>query len=97
MAKRATGRRKTRKAKGGLIGRFLAWFFGWALLKQALRWALWVVVVAVALVVGLVALFSVMAPPTTPYIVAERFRLDTMPRAAQVYGPEDDAWLLEDE
>ena len=25
---------------------------------------------------------------------AERFRLDTMPSAAQVFGPEDDAWLL---
>jgi monofunctional glycosyltransferase len=79
MAKRAA-RKRARAPRRGLIGRFLAWFFGWALLKRAARWALRAVAVAAFVAVGLVVLFSVVAPPTTPYVVAERFRLGSVER-----------------
>ena len=77
MAKRAT-KKRTRKAKGGPVRRFLAWFFGWEILKGALRWALRAVLALAVLAVLLVALFSVVRPPATPYMLAERFRLGAL-------------------
>jgi len=77
MAKRAT-KKRTRKAKGGPVRRFLAWFFGWELLKGAVRWALRAVLALAVLAVLLVALFSVVRPPATPYMLAERFRLGAL-------------------
>jgi len=79
MAKQAA-KKRTRKAKGGLGRRFLAWFFGWELLKRAMRWALRAVLALAVVAMLVVALFSVARPPTTPYILAERFRLGAVER-----------------
>jgi len=74
-AKPATKRKPRARTKAGPVRRFLAWFFGWELLKSAARWLFRGVLAVVVLALALVALFSVIAPPTTPYMVAERMRL----------------------
>ncbi|MDJ1008548.1 MAG: monofunctional biosynthetic peptidoglycan transglycosylase [Paracoccaceae bacterium] len=80
MAKRAAKTKRSTRKKPGLARRFLAWFFGWELIKRAFRWALRGVGLAAVLAVALVALFAVVAPPTTPYILAERLRLGEVER-----------------
>lgn len=86
MAKRAapkrprkTAKRKTAKTAGP-VRRFLAWFFGWRFIKSGLRWGLRGLVVLAVLFLVLVALFAVVAPPTTPYILSEARRLGGVDR-----------------
>ncbi|MEO1238908.1 MAG: monofunctional biosynthetic peptidoglycan transglycosylase [Pseudomonadota bacterium] len=87
MAKRAAASKrsrktaKTRKGKtSGPTGRFLAWFFGWRFIKQGLRWGVRGVISLAVLAVLLIAVFSVVAPPTTPYIMSEAQRLGGVER-----------------
>lgn len=80
MAKRAAKAKKSSKPKSGPLRRFLAWFFGWEILKSAFRFLVRAAVVVAVLVGLLVALYAVVAPPTTPYILAERFRLGGVER-----------------
>lgn len=80
MAKRARKKPKAKTAKPGLVRRAIAWFFGWAMIKRALRWALRGLVAIAVLVLVLIGVFSVIGPPTTPYILAERYRLGTVER-----------------
>ena len=63
-----------------MFRRFLAWFVGWKYLRAGMRWALRGAVALAVLVLLLTALFSVVAPPTTPYILAERMRLGGVKR-----------------
>ena len=88
MAKRAATRKSRSRAKTGskarkpgLLRRFVAWFFGWELLKHAARWAVRGVVALAVLMVALVVLFSIVRPPTTPYILSESYRLGGVERS----------------
>lgn len=76
---KTTRRRKPSKTQG-LLGRFLAWFVGWTFIKAGFFWAIRGVVVLAILAALLVAVFSVVAPPTTPYILSEARRLSGVQR-----------------
>lgn len=86
MAKRAsakkTGKTKAKaKTKPGLIRRFIAWFVGWRFIKLGLRWGVRAILGVVVFAVLAVAIFSVVAPPTTPYILSESRRLGQVERS----------------
>ncbi len=87
MAKRAAKKKTTRSPKKrtkktpGVVRRFVGWFVGWKFIKVGMRWALRAAFGVAVLAILLVALFSVFAPPTTPYIVAEQMRLGSVERS----------------
>lgn len=87
MAKRAAKKKTARASKKraakepGLFRRFLAWFVGWKFLKIGAQWLFRAAIGLAVIAVLLVAVFSVVAPPTTPYIVSERMRLGGVERA----------------
>lgn len=91
MAKRAAPKKsrkrattssgRKRRASQGWLARFLAWFFGWRFIKAGFWWAVRGVIAVTAVALILIAVFSVIAPPTTPYILSEARRLGTVERS----------------